>query len=266
MRLGDCRSCGCFAAIFFAASLTWAGDASRFNFHRDTLAFANSTVFAYQQGKIVSHGDPDPKGKPKRYTRRCFVMSRTVIQFYKFAQFDPHASPLDDKELAKRIRAVTRKPPWHPTLPPEQRIVFPGYRDLRDISQARTRLMQRNIGLGWTAYLRPGNCRMFYLHSKSYQEKTHEELERTLGRGDFFVAFLSDFPTLHINHSVLVYAHKGARAPDGTDRYLSYDSNHPDGPRELKWIPAKRAFEFQKDQEFVGGFARVFHVYGKLLQ
>jgi hypothetical protein len=266
MRLGDCRSCGCFAAIFFAASLSWAGDASRFNFHRDTLAFANSTVFAYQQGKIVSYGDPDPKEKPKRYTRRCFVMSRTVVQFYKFAQFDPHASPLDDKELAKRIRAVTRKPPWHPTLPPEQRIVFPGYRDLRDISQARTRLMQRNIGLGWTAYLRPGNFRMFYLHSKSYQEKTHEELERTLGRGDFFVAFLSDFPTLHINHSVLVYAHKGARAPDGTDRYLSYDSNHPDGPRELKWIPAKHAFEFQKDQEFVGGFARVFHVYGKLLQ
>jgi len=30
----------------------------------------------------------------------------------------------------------------------------------------------------------------------------------------------------------------------------------------LKWIPAKSAFEFQKDQEFVGGFTRVFHVYG----
>ncbi len=91
MRLGDCRSCGCFAAIFFAASLTLAGDASRFNFQRDTLAFANSTVFAYQQGKIVSYGDPDPKQKSKRYTRRCFVMSRTVVQFYKFAQFDPNA-------------------------------------------------------------------------------------------------------------------------------------------------------------------------------
>jgi hypothetical protein len=266
MGLRDCRSCGCVAAVSFAASLAYAGDASGFNFRRDTLAFANSTVFAYQQGTIVSHRNPDQKEKSKRYTRRCFVMSRTVVQFYKFARFDPHAPALDDKELAKRIRAVTRKQPWHPALLPEQRIVFPGYRDLRDMSQARTRLMQKNIGLGWTAYLRPGNFRMFYLHRKSYQEKTHEELEGTLGGGEFFVAFLSDYPTLHINHSVLVYAHKGTRAPDGTDRYLCYDSNHPDGPRELKWIPAKRAFEFEKDEEFVGGFARVFHVYGKWMQ
>src|SRR5207244_10666895 len=155
---------------------------------------------------------------------------------YQFGKAGTHASPLDDKEMGKPIRAVTRTPPWHPTLPPEQRIVFPGYRDLRDISQARTRLMQRNIGLGWTAYLRPGNCRMFYLHSKSYQEKTHEELERTLGRGDFFVAFLSDYPTLHINHSVVVYAQKADRAPDGADGYLCYASTHHDGKRELKWI------------------------------
>jgi hypothetical protein len=266
MRFWEYRSYGCLAAIFFAASLARAGDASGFNFKRDTLAFANSTVFAYEQGKIVSHDNPNQKEKSKRYTRRCFVMSRTVVQFYKFARFDPHAAPLADKELVKRIRAVTRKPPWHPALPAEQRIVFPGYRDLREMSQARTRLMQKNIGLGWTAYLRPGNFRMFYLHSKSYQEKTHEELERALVRGNFFVAFLSDYPTLHINHSVIVYAHKGARAPDGTDRYLCYDSNHPDGPRELKWIPANTAFDYQKDQEFVGGFARVFHVYGRLLQ
>src|SRR5438094_6003812 len=146
MRLGDCRSCGCFAAIFFAASLTWAGDASRFNFHRDTLAFANSTVFAYQQGKIVSYGDPDQKQKPKRYTRRCFVMSRTVIQFYKFAKFDPHASPLDDKELAKRIRAVTRKPPGHRTCPPGQRMFFPAPRNCPELDPPPTGLLQRTAG------------------------------------------------------------------------------------------------------------------------
>jgi hypothetical protein len=27
-----------------------------------------------------------------------------------------------------------------------------------------------------------------------------------------------------------------------------------------------REFDYQKDQEFVGGFTRVFHVYGKFLQ
>jgi hypothetical protein len=264
MRMRNCRRYGWFVAIFFATHLTQAAT-SGFKFDRDTLAFANSTVFAYEQGKIVSHTNGQ-KEKSQRYTRRCFVMTRTVLQFYKFARFDPHDPPLDDKELTKRIRAVTHKQPWHPALAPEERIVFPGYRDLRQMSQARTRLMQQNIGLGWTAYLRPGNFRMFYLHNKEYQENTHNELEQSLARSEFFIGYLSDYPTLHINHSILVYTHKAVPFPDGVDHYLVYDPNHPDGPRELKWLPAKREFDFQKDQEFVGGFTRVFRVYGKWMQ
>src|SRR5260370_27813130 len=139
--------------------------------------------------------------------RRCFVMTRTVEQFYKFARFDPKSTALDESDLHSRIRAVTLKPPWHDPLPPEKRIVIPGYRNLREISQAQTRLMQRNIGLGWVAYLRLGNARMFYLHGKNYQKKTHEELEKTLTRGEFFIAYLSYHSILHINQSVLVYQH-----------------------------------------------------------
>ncbi|PYL95557.1 MAG: hypothetical protein DME28_02095, partial [Verrucomicrobia bacterium] len=171
MRLKGCRSCGCFAAIFLAVSSAQAGSAAGFSYSRDTLAFANTTVFAYEQGKIVSHHNFFERKKPDRYTRRCFVMTRTVEQFYKFARFDPNSPLLDESELHKRIRAVTRKPPWHDPLPPEKRVVFPGYRNLREMSQAHTRLMQRNIGLGWVAYLRPGNFRMFYLHNRTYQEK-----------------------------------------------------------------------------------------------
>src|SRR2546423_13399908 len=145
-----------------------AGPASGFNYYRDTLAFANTTVFAYEEGKIVSHHNFFERKKPDRYTRRCFVMTRTVEQFYKFARFDPNSPLIDGSELHKRIRAVTRKPPWHNPLPPEKRVVFPGYRNLREMSQAHIRLMQRNIGLGWVAYLRPGNFRMFYLHNRTY--------------------------------------------------------------------------------------------------
>src|SRR5438034_10362548 len=129
MRLGACRPYGCLAAIFVAASAANAGSAEGFNYSRDTLSFANWTVFTYENGHIVSHKNQ----YGHHYSRRCFVMSRPIVQFYKFAQFDSHASPLDDKELAKRIRDVTRKPPLHSTLPPEQRIVFPAYRDLREI-------------------------------------------------------------------------------------------------------------------------------------
>jgi hypothetical protein len=260
MRRGDCQSYGWFAAIFLIAGLNRGAIASNLDFKRETLAFANSTVFNYEKGEVVRRSNQE---KSERYTRRCFVMSRTVLQFHKFARFEPRGAALNDKELAVRVRLVTRKHPWQEALPAEQRIIFPGYRDLRAMSEARGGLLQHNIGLGWPTYFRPGNGRMFYKHDPAYQEKTHGDIERTLTRGELFVAYLSDYPTLHINHSVLVYAHKGNRLRDGTDRYLTYDPNHPDGPRELKWSPAKRAFDFQKDEEFVGGFTRVFQVYGK---
>jgi len=253
---------GCGAAIFFVAASAYAGPSAGFNFNRDTLSFANWTVFSYENGHIVSHKNQ----YGHHYSRRCFVMTRTVEQFYKFARFEPKAAPIDDRELTRRIRDVTRRPPWHDPLPAEKRIVIPGYGNLRGLSQAKMGVMQQNIGLGWVVYLRVGNFRMFYEHSKEYQEKTHAELEQSLTQGEFFIGYLSDYPILHINHSVLVYKHDRTRSADGNDYYLVYDPNHPDGPRHLKWIAAKREFSFEKDREFPGGFTRVFQVYGKAMQ
>jgi hypothetical protein len=263
MRLGDCRSYSCFAAIFLSAAFRHDAVASDFDFDRETLSFANTTVFQYKEGKAhVRRNDSDTRNA-KPYSRRCFVMSRTVLQFHKFARFAPGGAPLDDKELAGRVRKVTHEAPWHAARPREQRIVFPGYRDLRALSEARARVLQDNIGLGWPTYFRPGNGRMFYQHAASYQERTHANINRALARREFFIAYLSDFPTLHINHSVLIYARKPVRSESGVEHYLVYDPNHPDAPRELKWILAKGAFDFQKDEEFPGGFTRVFQVYGK---
>ena len=262
MRFGGCRSYAVVAAILAATSAAKAGSADGFNYNRDTLSFKNWTVFSYENGRVVSH-----KNKfGHHYSRRCFVMTRTVQQFYKFARFEPSAPKIDDKELRKRIRAITRKPPWHDALSPEKRIVIPGYHNLRELSTAKTELMQRNIGLGWVVYLRPGNVRMFYLHDKNYQAKTHDLIEQALARHEFFIAYLSDFPILHINHSALVYQHSRPRSADGADHYLVYDPNHPERPRHLEWLPAKREFSYEKDDEFAGGFTRVFQVYGKFLQ
>src|SRR2546430_5778959 len=176
------RSCGWVAGIFIAVAAANARPSDGFNFQRDTLSFANWTVFTYENGHIVSHKNQFGH----HYSRRCFVMTRAVAQFYKFARFEPNAPKLDENELHKRIRAVTRKSPWHDPLPPEKRIVIPGYRNLREVSSANTQLMQRNIGVGWVVYLRVGNGRMFYLHGKGYQANRHDKLERTLARGDSF--------------------------------------------------------------------------------
>ncbi len=253
---------GAFVALVLLRSSAVASD---FCFDRDTVSFANSTVFEYRQGHPHLRRQRE-KGEPKRYTRRCFVLCRTTMQFQKFARFDPHAPPLDDRTLAARIRNVTRRAAWGRPLPSDQRVVFPGYANLRAMSKARREVVRANIGLGWPTYFRLGNFRMLFEHDSSYHKETHANLDAALARSELFVGFLTTYPHLSINHAVLVYKRKPASQNDGIDRYLIYDPNHPESPRELTWSSHDHAFAYQKDWDFIGGFVRVYQIYGKWLQ
>src|SRR6476646_3093369 len=159
------------------------------HFKDDTAGFANMTVFEYENG--IAHVRRGESAQQKRYTRRCFVLCRTTMQFKKFARFDPHAPPLNDLDLAERIRQVTRRAAWHDTLPEDQRVVFPGYANFREMSTKRGYIVQRNIGYGWPTYWRIGNGRSLLIQGVEYQEETHENLNAILNRGDLFVAFLT---------------------------------------------------------------------------
>jgi hypothetical protein len=264
LRLRQRAICVVAAGVFAAAAHGIAATAN-FDYARDTFAFENATVFKYYKGVAFLRARSTTNDRDL-YTRRCFVMTRAAAQFHKFARFDPRDAPLDDRALAARVRAVTRRAPWHAALPEDQRVVFPGYANLREMSKARTAVMQKNIGLGWPTYIRLGNFRMFFQHDPGYQEKTHANLNAALERGDLFVGYLSTYPSLSINHSVLVYARKPARFKNGIERYVVYDPNHGEAPRELTWSAKDRAFGYQKDSDFVGGFVRVYQVYGKSFQ
>src|SRR5213595_2703282 len=241
-----------------------SAEASDFRFDRDTVSFANATVFEYREGHPYLR--QRKKGEPKRYTRRCFVLCRTTMQFQKFARFDPHAAPLDDNALAARIRHVTHRAAWGKPLPADQRVVFPGYANLRAMSKARREVVRANIGLGWPTYFRFGNFRMLFQHDSNYHKETHANLNAALARGELFVGFLTTYPRLSINHAVLVYKRESASLNDGIDHYLVYDPNHPESPRELTWSSRDHAFAYQKDWDFIGGFVRVYQIYGKWLQ
>jgi hypothetical protein len=267
MTVPSWRLLGFSFVVLLAAGRAIASD---FRFDRNTFAFANETVFEYHDGHPYLREPLAIKKRPKRYASCCFVMTRAALQFHKFARFDREGVPLDDRALAERIRAVTRQLAWQTAFPADRRIVFPGYASLRAMSIARGRVLQDNIGLGWPTYFRLGNFRMVHEHSRRYQEQTHANLNATLARGELFVVYLSTFPSLTINHAVLVYARRPASARAAgikrIESYAVYDPNHSKAPRELTWLPSKGAFAYQKDWDFVGGFARVYQVYGKPLQ
>lgn len=265
---GMFRSSTAMAAAFFLAAAGGVRAERTFDFQRDTFSFDNETALEYHDGH-ASARPRTPGDKPKRFTSHCFVMSRTVMQFRKFVRFDPAQRPLGDKELADRIRKITRVPPWSPPLPKQERIVMPGYADLRSLSRARAEILQKNIGLGWPTYFRPGNWRILLPHGPTQQAQTHEEMERRVLAGDgFFVAYLTNFPrSLNINHGVLVYAQRSkSRGNDGAYRYAVYDPNHHDAPRTLEWSDREKSFLYQRDTDFVGGPVIVWQVYGCLLQ
>lgn len=251
-----------FVALVLLRSSAAASD---FRFDRDTVGFANATVFEYREGHPSLRRKRE-KGEPERYTRRCFVLCRTTMQFHKFARFDPHAPSLDDNALAVRIRNVTRRAAWEQPLPTNQRVVFPGYANLRAMSDARREVVRRNIGLGWPTYFRIGNYRMLFEHDSNYYKETHANLNAALARGELFTGFLTTYPRLSINHAVLVYKQKAVSQNDGIESYLVYDPNHPESPRELTWSPTTRSFAYQKDWDFIGGFVHVYQIYGKWLQ
>jgi hypothetical protein len=253
----------CWVSAVVAVSVARAAAAEPdFSFNSDTFDFANQTVFEYHEGHPSLR-----KGSAVRkdaYKRHCFVMCRTAMQFKKFARFDPRGTPLDDITLAARVRAVTNRDPW--AGPGNQRIVFPGYKDLREMSKTRREVMQASIGHGWPSYFRISNLRMVFQQSGTYQKTTHERLNAALARGEVFVVFLTTYPKLSINHSVLIYKQKSFSPNPGVERYLVYDPNHPESPRELTWSPHTRSFSYQKDWDFVGGFVRVYQVYGERMQ
>lgn len=253
------------AFCLWIAAVKAKGDGS-FAFNRDTFSFDNETALEFHDGH-ASLRPRTPGEQPKRFTQHCFVMSRTVMQFRKFVRFEPAQPPLEDQQLADRIRKITRVPPWHAPLAKADRIVMPGYADLRSLSSARPEILQKNIGLGWPTYFRPGNWRIVLPHGPSQQAATHREMDRALSAPDgFFVAYLTNFPrSLNINHGVLVYARKNKNPAEGCC-YTVYDPNHHDGPRTLEWSERDGSFLYQHDTDFVGGRVIVWQVYGHPIQ
>jgi hypothetical protein len=219
-----------------------------FRYGTDSFAFANETVWNYVNGSVQAQSTG--AGRKRDYTRRCFVVTRAAVQFWKFARFDPNAAALPWEKLADRIRDVTERSVWLPALPRAQRIVFPGYSNLREISGANPGVFQENIGLGWPVYFRAGNAPIAMPLDSSTEARLNDEILHDLAMNNPTIVWLYRFPSLAINHVVVVIS---GRSSGGHFHYLVYDPNYTDGPKKLDYDPATRTFFYQPTFFFKGG-------------
>jgi hypothetical protein len=233
-----------------------------FQYDTDTFSFANETVWNYVNGSVQPESSRQQTRK-RDYTRRCFVVTRAAVQFWKFARFDPNAAPLPPDQLAARIRDVTERSVWLPALSRAQRVVFPGYANLREISAADPGIFQANIGLGWPVYFRAGNMPIIAPVYRETEARLNDEIFHDLQLNWPTLVWLYNFPSLNMNHVVVVIA---GEHEHGKFHYRVYDPNYTSAPKSLDYDAATRTFSYQPTFYFKGGTVDARAIYRGVFQ
>ena len=116
-----------------------------FDFKTDTLAYSNALVWDYHFNptngqRMVSRHEPPPD-----YTHHCFVVVRVAAQFHQHARFDATLPAPDEVTCRELIREVLRRSP-RTELPPQDRVIIPGYANLNAFSAAWEPLLKTECG------------------------------------------------------------------------------------------------------------------------
>jgi hypothetical protein len=229
----------------------------RFEFPRDTFAFANELLWEYQfdagTGKTVfRRRDPGPD-----YAHRCFVLVRAARQFLYHARFDAGQKVADEAVYRQRVRAVVSRSP-RTASPLENQIVIPGYAGLREFSAAHEKLLKAECGGAWRSYVLRSHWRMVLPISRSHQERTAERLYVTIREGVSPLVHLVKFPALTINHGMILFS---AQATETGFAFSAYDPNQPAQPSPLAFDRATKAFFLPRNSYWAGGRLDIIEIY-----
>jgi hypothetical protein len=227
-----------------------------FTFQRDTFAYANELVWEYAWD-AEGRWRGQPRSPKPEYSHRCFVVVKAAKQFFWHADFDPDTMPADDLTYRRLVREVLNSSPRTPSSP-EERIRIPGYPHLHAFSTAHERLLKAESGAAWQSYFQRGHWRMIFPFSRGSQEQTARDLIAATRKNQPAVAHVLCFPSLRINHAVLVFE---ARDESARVVFTVYDPNTPAQPAELIYDRPTRTFQFPATDYFPGGNVNVYEVY-----
>src|SRR4029450_1444495 len=123
-------------------------------------------TFAFRNDSRIHH-----RGKPDLYANWCFVIARAVVQFQRFARFEPDAPRLAPAEYAALVRRTPRRPSWWAPLPPARRIAVPGFASLHELTREMEPAVKAGLhGRLWTL-VHWSNWRMGLSHAPGQQER-----------------------------------------------------------------------------------------------
>lgn len=228
----------------------------KFVFEKDTFSFPNALEkmrFYDAEGNwVVQKVIPRPP-----YTLHCFVVSRSALQFFEHARFAPELAQVDDETYFKLIRRVVETDP-RVMLPDDEKIVIPGYADLRSFSKDKEHLLKDACGGAWQSYVQRGHWRMVLPFSRRQQRHVADRLLDEVTHNQPAVVHLVRFPSLSINHAVLIF---GARKVGDEIEFKTYDPNTPQAPTTIRYRPNEGTFTMATNDYFPGGRIDLYQVY-----
>jgi hypothetical protein len=228
-----------------------------FVFHRDTFAYANQLVWDYEFDDETGRTTHHPHQPPPTYTHHCFVVAKSARQFFQNARFDPAQSTAGESTYRHLVRRILTVDPAR-TLSAEEKVVIPGYADLFSFSRDWESLLKEECGGAWHSYFQRGHWRMILPFSRRHQEEMAGQLVADLKANRPPVVHLVRFPSLKINHAVLVFSYSESATEI---RFQVYDPNTPEAPSRLTYHRPDRKFTYPRSHSFAGGLVNVYEIY-----
>ena len=253
----------CFALLLLVAGCATSATSTPrpFNFQTDTFSYSNQLVWEYRLDPSTGKAITSKREPPPTYTHHCFVMVRAARQFFDHAQFDPSVPRATN--YAPFVRKVIARSPRESSSDDDEKIVIPGYANLREFSRDHTELLQRKSGGAWQSYFQRGHWRMILPLTRGHQERTVERLLEDLQQNRPAIVHIVRFPSLAINHALLIYA---AEEADQQIRFLAYDANNAETPVPLTYHRRERRFTLPPNSYFPrGGRVDVYRIFTGLL-
>lgn len=227
------------------ADLTTHAEVPGFVFATDTFAFPN---------QVRAH----TPSSDDLYANYCFVMARSLRQFHRFARFEPALPRLSSDGYVERVRAVVARPPWEPALPADDRVVIPGYADLREFSAAQEAAVKEGLGGRFWTLVHWTNWRVAFPVTRGQQQRVARQAIEELRAGRLVQLLVTNIPTIELNHTVVAFAYR--RTARGV-AFTVWDPNEPGAPGVVLFDEQRRRFWAERVFDTRPGPIRAFRMY-----
>ena len=192
------------------------------------------------------------------YAHYCFVLARSLRQFFAFARFDPAAPRLDRDAYVQRVRAIVARAPWEPSPAPEDRVVIPGYPDLRAFSQGEEQAVKASLGPRFWTWVHWTNWRVIFPVTEGHQAGVARKIMDEIAQGRLVQLLVTNWPKPELSHTVVAYEFREETA--GIE-FLIWDPNDPVAPGRLTFDRRQSHFVATRIYETEPGVIRVFRMY-----